>query len=148
MEDPDNEKFFQYITELSDYSTDVKIINKDADIISDLITRDYKYNIQLAASCGLKQAYICIYEIAAKYKKMIPIDDFIRPRGNLQQKFEKYNIIPVMERIRQKLHPFKVEVKDDLIETFNLQENSDPLILSPKKLIGILVSWIERTSSI
>jgi len=123
--DPDNWKFFNSITELTKTSSE-NILIKDSKVIYDLVLKGYKKNIQIAASHGLTQAFICIYEKDALYQDLIPIDNYIRMTNGFKDRMDEFKIQPVVERISRSLFPFTVEVNP-------LQQNT--------KIITIVVRW-------
>lgn len=126
MDKPNEIEFYNFIIGVTKYYNSESSLRKDCQSIFDLIIKDYKKNIHLAASKGLNEAYICIYEIGANYKDSIPIDEFIRMTPNIIEKFETFKIEPIIDKIKKRLFPFIIEVKS-LDETNNF--------------IGITVSW-------
>lgn len=161
-------EFYNFIVGITKYSNCENLLRKDSQSIFEVITKDYKKNIHLAASRGLNKAYICIYEISARYKGLIPIDAFIRPNELMKEKLETFNIESVVDKLKKKLYPFNIEIKNinesELQEDLNIPEITvDSIIrsnvmdidfttinseLNDKKnikninnLIGIMVIW-------
>lgn len=113
----DNSIFYKYIVGLTKVSSCQNILIRDVQTIYELISSGYKKNIQNAASRGLTYAYLCMYEIGAKYKNHIPIDAHIRPNEQMKLKLLEYNIDSVIDKLKKTLSPFDVEIK--LIDEFN-----------------------------
>jgi|GEM_PF-6501673 len=116
--------FYNFIVNLSTNYSIENILRKDSKTIINVILRDYRENIRAAATRGANEAYLCIYVANAKYKKIIPIDSYVRMTNLMLDNFNNFKIESIMETIEKKLHPFKVEAK-------SLEEN----------LIGITVKW-------
>ena len=128
IQNPNND-FYNFIVELTKYSTTGNLLKMDSDVILNVILKDYRKNLQVAASKGFNKAYICIYEIGAKYKNIIPIDEYIRPSDSMKEKFEKFKIEPVVDRVKKALAPFNVEVKSlDEVDLIPNQFNSEEII--------------------
>lgn len=125
----DETEFYNFITTIPKISNTenslLTILKKDTETIYDLIINDYRTNIQLAAFQDLKYAYLCIYDINAKHKNIIPIDNFIRINPTMQEQLNLFQIISIITRLEKKLHPFKVEIQ-------NLENNQK---------IAIIVRW-------
>jgi hypothetical protein len=149
-QDIDDEKeFFNDIVNLTEYCTGAGIIKKDSDKIVEVILKNWKDNVRIAASRGLTKAYICIYESEARYDGIIPIDTFVRMTDEFRSKLESYKIDPVMERIKKKVRPFNVDVivlDQDMIDTMS-NKDKENIIRSEynerkmKNIIGIILSW-------
>lgn len=119
--------FYNFIVNINVNQTKIEdVLKKDTDTIYNLISKDYKKNIQIAASNGFKHAYICIYESNAKHEGIIPIDNFIR-LINMDEQYKQMNIETVMERLRKNLKPFKVDL------SIHNEDN--------KTIICIVVNW-------
>lgn len=158
MDDVTDLEFFNSIVKITKNSGVSFILNKDSQTIFDVVTKNYKKNIRIAADRGLYKAYICIYEANAKYKGVIPIDSFIRMNTTMREKFTEYKIEPVMERVRNKLKYFTIEVKSlyeselkndviisDLADTTNsiirIKEHPEIDQENQEELVGIIASW-------
>lgn len=145
------EDFHNFIVDLTKNSTAQSILQQDVQAVFDIIMKDCKKNIQLAAQRGLNYAYLCIYEPGARYKGMIPIDALIRMNSVMRTKLEEFRIDPVMSKLRKQLHPFRVESKvlaeSDLKKEYlpDPARVVDSIIRDPEsssgQLIGIVVSW-------
>ena len=129
-------EFYNFIVGITKYSNCESILKKDSQEIFDVITKDYKKNIQLSATTGSNSSYICIYEASAKYKGLIPIDNFVRMTNSMEEKFNTFKIEPVLNKLKKRLHPFTVEVK-------NIHE-IDKNVSHDSNIICITVSWTPR----
>lgn len=141
------EEFYNLIVNITKTSGYQNLLIKDSQLVFDTIMKDYRNNIQLAASQGRNEAYICIYEIGAKIGGIVPIDSFVRMTNpKLIEKFEEFKLEPVVERIKKKINPFRLEIKlidIDQISTEDKIKNQELVgkIDQNNKIIGILVSW-------
>jgi hypothetical protein len=167
----DESDFYNFIVGITKYSNCHNVLIRDSQTIYDVILKDYKKNIHLAAMRGLNKAYLCIYEIGARYKETIPIDAFVNMNDEMKEKFSTFKIEPILERIKRKLHPFIIEVKkldlneligefitESVIRSNNnetqesefqselslLEQGNVPEIYSKHNLFGIIVSWEKK----
>lgn len=106
------EEFYTTIVNITKTSGYLNILTKDSQTVYDVIMKDYKNNIKIAASEGRTEAYLCIYEASAKIKGLISIDAYVRMNNpKVVEKFEEFKLEPVIERIKKKINPFKVEIR-------------------------------------
>lgn len=147
-------EFYNFIVNITKFSNCETLLRKDSQAIYDVITKDYKKNIQLAASRGLNKAFICIYEIGARYRGLIPIDAFVRMNDPMKEKFETFKMESVLDRIKKRLSPFVVdvvylnenelkndnEISEAIIDSIIRSKDETPLP-QESRLIGILISW-------
>jgi hypothetical protein len=147
-----SEEFYAYIANLSNISVESKILNKDSDAITEFILRDWGKHVEYAAASGLTKAYICIYEIGAKYNHVIPMDEHIRPTGKFIDKFTEYNIIPVCERIRKIVKPFVLSVellsREDVAKMTDKEEKeimvSEVDDKKEKNIVALTIMWEKK----
>lgn len=142
---PDMEQFFNQIVELTDNSSSSLTLKKISDSIIDLVTKDCKKNIQIAALRGFNEAYLCLYDVNAKYKGCVPIDCFIHMSEHTRAKFEEHKIEPVMDRLRRLLLPFRVEVRF-IDMTVPGVEPPEAVVLKdfngdPIQVVAIVATW-------
>jgi hypothetical protein len=137
----ENTNFYNFIVQLTKTvipQTHNNILKKDSDAILDLIINGYRENIRLAASAGRNIAYLCIYLKDSKYQKSIPIHDFIEMSDKIKEKFDEFQLEPVLTRVKKILTPFTVRVRT-LQECSELQcYNFD---IKENNIIVISVSW-------
>lgn len=106
----DSQEFYNIIVGIADNAVIENIIKKDADIIFNLIIKNYKNNIQTAALKGFKKSHIFMYNINAKYNELIPVDKYIRMNEQMRLNFERYEIDTIINKVQKRLSPFKIEI--------------------------------------
>jgi hypothetical protein len=117
LEGTDNQQFFSFIVNLSAVQSakiptpESKILEQDCTTLLELITRNYRDNIHIAASHGRKIAYLCVYLKEAKYQSTIPIHDLIDMPERLTEIFAHDGIESLLSRLRKFLAPFSVSVR-------------------------------------
>lgn len=167
MEDANDSNFYNFIVGITRQSSQQNILARDVQTIANVIIKDYKKNVHLAAMRGLTKAYICIYEVGARYKGIIPIDELVRMTTTTREKLEAFKIEPVLSIVRKKLAPFFIgvgnlsenEIQNDsnipnVDDTMNsiirtkdsddlseLAQDINPDTVYKNNLIGIFVSW-------
>jgi hypothetical protein len=139
------DKFFTQIVELTDNSSNAMILKNVSDRVFEIITRDFKKNIQIAAMRGFNEAYICLYDVNARYKGTIPIDCFIHMSEHTRTKFEEFKLEPVVDRLRKFLAPFHLEIRFiDSVPSDTSTENilaGDTPAVEPLQVVAIVVTW-------
>lgn len=144
----DNLEFYNHIVSITKLAIPKKcseVLNRDAETVLDLILKNYKENIEIAATYGKNSAYLCIYKAEARYQKNIPIDYFVHMPEKIKCKFEEYALEPVESRLRHKLQPFNVRIcrLSDCSEfqTLWAKPEHESLKELASEIIVISVSW-------
>jgi hypothetical protein len=114
VEGDDNSKFFQHIVQLTKKASESnfgRVLEQDCSTLFELITRDYKNNIKIAALNGRNMAYICLYIKDAKYRHTIPIHDFLFMPEKIIQGFQEANLEHLSPKLRKELAPFVLHIR-------------------------------------
>jgi hypothetical protein len=139
----DNSEFYNRIVNITKLAIPKKcseLLNRDADAVSDIILRDYKDNIEIAATHGRNLAYLCFYEVSAIFKDDVPLDYFIHMTEKIKSKFEEYSLEPVESRLRTRLQPFELRICS-LSECEELKHLECEAFRTAPEMVVISVSW-------
>lgn len=136
----ENTKFYNFIVELTKSWTPETaiILEKDGNEILNVITNEYRENIEIAAKNGKNMAYLCIYFRNARYKHMIPIHDYVEMSEKIGEKFKTLLLEPIIDRAKKILDPFVLNIRTlkECIEFQNYEFHKDA-----PDVILISVSW-------
>jgi hypothetical protein len=139
MAEPDGEmeKFFNHIIEVTSHSSDQVLIKRTSDELINVLTRDFKRNIKIAADRGHNQAYICIYEVDAKYRDILPIDKFIHMNDHMRGKFAEFGLEPVVDRLRKIFQPFQLDIQRSSVASSSEE-------IPDMQIVILSLSWPSR----
>jgi hypothetical protein len=107
----ENEEFYKFIVQLTKSSTGQGAFQRDCETVAKIILRDFRTNIQLAASKGRNVAYLCIYDRNAKYKETVPVHDYLSMPDHIKTKFQEFKMEPIVDRLKKNLQPFHLEIR-------------------------------------
>jgi hypothetical protein len=113
--------FYATIKEISkkkkELPNEKEILEKHKHEIFNLITDDYKVNIQNAVNSGSDEAYLCLYITTAKIKNVIHIHDILAETDVIKEKSRLYSVQSLKMDIEKFFHPFKVRL--DIMDNLN-----------------------------
>lgn len=116
-------------TELDISSENERIVlEMHVEEMMELICENYRDNIRAAAERGDSKAIICIYQEESTYRRIINIHKLLNPHKSLFDKYHEYEIPMLMDRLREKFQPFRVEV--------------NPLPNNTSNYYAVIVEWI------
>ena len=102
------EDFYRNIVELSTNQHLKLLLTKHTDTAINVLTNNYKMNINTAALYGYDNAYIAVFGKDAKIGA-IPISDILFPNQSLMDKYKTTHQSTVAERLFEMFKPFTVE---------------------------------------
>lgn len=85
------------------------VLIRNTDDLYNILMDNWQKNIKLAASNGYSWAVLALFHVDAIYRGKIKIVDMLFPSNKFLQKCGKYNVIPIMDRIKQTADPFHIE---------------------------------------
>lgn len=130
MESNDERSFYDKIVGITEETAYKSVLIKHTDELYNALTHEYKENIKISAKNGYSHAIISLFNIHAPYRGKITVHDMLFPTDKFLRKCRKYNVDPILERIKKNLSPF--EVKYEVM-------NSDSII--EDRIAAIIVYW-------
>ena len=105
----DNHSFYNNIVRTTEVTAYQSILIKNTDELYNTLIQDWKKNIQLAAENGYSWAVLALFHVDTIFRGKVRVVDMLFPSEKFLRKCRKYNVIPIMDRIKNTADPFEVE---------------------------------------
>lgn len=122
--------FYEKIVGITENTAYRSVLIRHNDELYNMLTQGYEENIKIAAQSGYFKSIIALFNTNTIYRGKITILDMLFPTEKFMRKCRKYEVNPVLERVKINLHPF--EVKYEVLNVHDKKKNH---------VAAIIVHW-------
>lgn len=124
------DSFYEKIVSITENTAYRSVLIRHNDELYNMLTQGHEENIKIAAQGGYFKSIIALFNTNTIYRGKITILDMLFPTEKFMRKCRKYEVNPVLERIKSNLHPF--EVKYEVLNDHDKKKNH---------VAAIIVQW-------
>ena len=107
----DRTEFFKRIVQTTINRDHPNFLRQATAELVDKILVHWEQNVEAAASFGHSSAYVFIYTDAASHYD-VPVKFLMCPDERILMKFKEYNILSIIDQVKEKVKPFTVNHVD------------------------------------
>jgi hypothetical protein len=122
--------FYDRIVSITETNAYKSVLIKHTDELYNRLTEGYQDNIKISAENGFSKSIIALFNVRAIYRGKVTVLSMLFPTEKFLRKCKKYNIDPVLERIKKNLQPFEVR--------YEIMNEHD---VAKKHVGAIIVQW-------